>query len=474
VRQRLTPVLQIASIALTGWVLWGGRLDPLRGQLSLQTLVFRAALYAVIAWAAGAAITLVLYLGVRQWEHEDVIRATLRTSSAAIWFAPSVILLTALSPAAIAAAMVLIITATRLLYHEWCIKNPARPEPPAPSGLFAAVQLPPPNFWRDVAPGFAASLAIQTGVAAVMLRRPLLAGTAFVMSVSIATLFAMTSRAVPPKQPQSLPRSILGVLLTIVMAVGLTVAGMIPRWMRGDGSGFGFGLGAGNASGSAPVPMRQGYDSSPDLPKATGAALADGGFPGVILWPEIKPYATLIAPMPQRADGLATVEQRPMSIPFSGEYWMFRWPFARPPKTSLVQRGTPSAVSFRTTDQRPLQMEAHHKLDQLVSLDCCRMIQLSIRNADRFPNTISLELVLINNELPASPSVSLGREIVASVPDLRKDPVVAVAEMVSFAIPPSPPIPAFDELKIVFFRDRRRMDQSAKVAIERFVLLPRY
>ena len=211
-------------------------------------------------------------------------------------------------------------------------------------------------------------------------------------------------------------------------------------------------------------------------PQATdfGAELADGGFPGVILWPEIKPYATLIAPMPQRADGLATVEQRPMSIPFSGEYWMFRWPYARPPKTSLVQRGTPSAVSFRTTDHRPLQMEAHHKLDQSVALDCCRTIQLSIRNADRFPNTISLELVLIDNERPAAPSVSLGKEVVVSAPDLRKDPIVPAVETLDFAIPATPPIQAFDELKIVFYRDRRRMDQSAKVSIERFILLPRY
>jgi len=346
---------------------------------------------------------------------------------------------------------------------------------PAPAGLFAAVQLPQPHFFRDAAPGLAASLAIQTGVAAMMLRMRLLAGMAFVMSVAILTLFAMTSRAVPPRLPQSLPRSMLGVLLTIVMAVGLTVAGMIPRWMRGDGSGWGFGLGAGNASSASPAaPSRTAFNSSPDLPNASGAELADGGFPGVILWPDIKPYATLIAPMPQRADGLATVEQRPMSIPFSGEYWMFRWPYARPPKTSLVQRGTPSAVSFRTTDHRPLQMEAHHKLDQAVALDCCRAIQLSIRNADRFPNTITLELTLIDNELPAAPSVSLGKEVVVSAPDLRKDPIVPAVETLDFGIPAAPPIHAFDELKIVFYRDRRRMDQSAKVSIERFVLLPRY
>jgi hypothetical protein len=105
-------------------------------------VILRSALYALIAWAAGAAITLVLYLGTMQWEREDVIRATLRTSSAAVWFAPSVILLTALSPAAIAAAMVLVITATRLLYYEWRIQQPPPLPLPRPSGLFATLEPP--------------------------------------------------------------------------------------------------------------------------------------------------------------------------------------------------------------------------------------------------------------------------------------------------------------------------------------------
>ena len=96
----------------------------------------------------------------------------------------------------------------------------------------------------------------------------------------------------------------------------------------------------------APAPTRQqgGNGDRPDFSKFPEAGVPDGGFPGVILWPEVKPYATLIAPMPQRSDGLGTVEARPMSIPFSGEYWMFRWPFARPPRTSYFQRGTPGGA----------------------------------------------------------------------------------------------------------------------------------
>ena len=119
---------------------------------------------------------------------------------------------------------------------------------------------------------------------------------------------------------------------------------------------------------------------------------------------------------------------RPLSIPFSGEYWMFRWPYARPPKTSFFQRGSPAALSFSSTDHRPLQMEARHKLDQPVALSCCSAIRLEIRNADRYPGTISLELVLINNEQPGAPSLNLGRSNVTSRPDFSRDPVVPVPE----------------------------------------------
>jgi hypothetical protein len=327
-------------------------------------------------------------------------------------------------------------------------------------------------FWRDAAPGLLASLTVQTGVAATLLHQPLVAGFAFAAGVSIATIFALTTRAAPVRPPQSLPRSILGVLLTVVLAIGLTVAGLLPRWMRGSGDGFGLGSGAASAA-SAP-PARERGSGTSDLPKVPEAAFADGGFPGVILWPEIKPYATLIAPMPQRADGLATVELRPMTIPFSGEYWMYRWPFARPPKTSILRRGSPASLSFKTTDRRPLEMEARHKLDQPIALSCCRMINLEILNADRFPNTISLELVLIDNELPDAPSLSLGRRPVASVPDLHADPVRPVTETLGFVLPQAPRLHAFNELQIVFYRDPRRMDQSAKVAIERFILIPHW
>lgn len=465
-RGRLALVFQLVSLAFTGWILWGARLWSHGSRISFFDVLTRATAYALVAGAFGAAITLVLYVATRQAEPEDLLRVTLRTSRAAIWFAPSIILFTALSPAALAAGIILVVSATRLLYAEWRVAHPAVPEPPSPTGLFAWVQFPPRHFWRDASPALAASFSFQTAVSAVLLRKPFLAGAAFAMSLALGTVFVASRGVSRLRPPETLPRSVLGVLLTLVLAVGLTVGGMLPGMLHGDGSGFGFGDGNGStATIASPEPRKEarGPVDRPDLSKFPEAAFADGGFPGVILWPEVKPYATLIAPMPQRADGLGTVNVRPMSIPFSGEYWMFRWPFARPPRTSYFQRGSPSDLSFKTTDHRSLQMEARHKLEQSIALDCCSVIQVAIRNTDRFPDTIALELVLIDNEHPGERSVSLGRELVAATQ----------AQTLSYAVPAAAAISSFDEFKIVFQRDKRRADQSAKVSIDRFILVPR-
>jgi hypothetical protein len=465
----LVPCLQLAGILFTGWLMWRSTLGLQWARVPLPWLILRATVYAVAACWAAAAITIVLYLAASQWEKEDVIQATLRASSAAVWFAPCVILLTQFSPVAAIPALVLVVNASHLLYIQWRVKQPPL-ETPHDTSLFATAQLPDRRFVREFGPGLAISFILQTGVCALMLHNHALAGFCFVAGAALATVFALASRGVEPKPPKTMPRAFLGLALTVLLAIGLTIGGMIPMMMHGNSDN-------GSASGNTPAGQPPGMpgDGPNDLPDASAGAVADAsGFPGVILWPEIKPIPTLIAPMPQTPDGGGPpVMLRPLSIPFSGEYWMFRWPYARPPKSSFFQRGSPAALSFSSTDHLPLQMEARHKLDQPVALSCCSAIRLEIRNADRYFDTIQLELVLISNDHPSAPSLSLGHYSVVSRPDLSRDPVVPVAETLQFPIPSAAPIDSFDEFKIVFLRARRRGDKSAKLAIDRFILMPR-
>jgi hypothetical protein len=473
-RKMLVPCLQLAGILLTGWFMWGSALGLQWARVPFPWLILRATVYAVAACLAGAAITMVLYLAAAQWEREDVIQASFRASSAAVWFAPCVILLIQLSPAAAVPALILVVNASHLLYIQWRVKQPPLETPHDPgiydTGLFASAQLPERRFIRDFGPGLAISFTLQTAACAVLLHHNVLAGFCFAAGAALATVFALASRGVQPQPPKSMPRAFLGLALTVMLAIGLTIGGMIPNLMRGSGNGD-------SATGNTPTGQPPGVpgDGRNDLPDASAGDLANAsGFPGVILWPEIKPIPTLIAPMPQTLEGGGPpVMPRPLSIPFSGEYWMFRWPYARPPKTSFFQRGSPAALSFSSTDHLPLQMEARHKLDQSIALSCCSAIRLEIRNADRYPGTIALELVLIANDQPGDPSVSLGRTNVASRPDVSQDPVKPVPESLEFPIPSNAALDSFNEFKVVFVRARRRMDKSAKLAIDRFILIPR-
>jgi hypothetical protein len=227
--------------------------------------------------------------------------------------------------------------------------------------------------------------------------------------------------------------------------------------------------------GETPDNRRTGSGSgkAPDLRPPVADTGAAGGFPGVILWPEVKPITTLIAPMPALGSNpFQGRHPQPLGIPFGGEYWMYRWPFARPPSSSILQRGTPSKLGFSTTDHTPLEMEAHQKLETPIDVRCCSGIQLEVLNADRYPGTLTIELILVNSE-PVRLSQSLGNAAVNSRPDLSQDPVLPVREMLDFAVPGEPAIDQFNEFKIVFHRTVRRADRSAKLSIERFVLLPR-
>jgi hypothetical protein len=463
-RGRVTFWLQLASLLITGWLLWRPYWVGHFAHSPIGMLL-RAAAFATVACIAAGLITLVLYLLMRQ-DPEYVALGPLSTSTAAIWFAPAVILFAERSPAAIVAALALVVTATRVLYDQWQLSLVAAGEE-VPPELFSRYWTPTPSFWRLLAPALTGSFFVQIGLAAWLLRESALAGLSLALGAATITVFAQKSHATEFRRPPNLPRSVLGLMLTMVLAIGLTVGGLLPRF-------GGHGFGSAGDGGTATAPSVANNEPPGHLPPEIPHGTADSGFFGVILWPEVKPYATLIEPMPQGRGGRGTaMPQRPWSIPFSGEYWMYRWPFAHPPQNSYFQRGTPAELSFSTTDHRPMQMEARHKLDQPVAVDCCSSIQVEVRNADQFPGTNALELYLIDRESPRQFQMWVGRVPLKSQPAVSGDHAVPVRETLEFPMPAFTPIQQFDEFRLVFWRASNRANRSAKIAIERMVLIPK-
>lgn len=485
-------LVQVLSLLATGWIMWRVWAGPRSASQSFGQVFRTSVTFTLLAWVWSAALALLLHLAIRRVDRVDVIGATLRTSAVAVWFAPATMLLSSPSVWSIPAALVLVINATRLLYSQWQLIYPEEPIAnvlvPQEAGMLGAGELPLAILPRHLGPALAVSFGLQSGLAADLLLHPMLAAALLTMSAAILTVFAISAGVWSGQRQASLPRSIFGLILTLFLATGMTVIGVA------GGQGWGFGAGFGDGGGSIADLFRRGKsgdtDTKPQRKTAKDAVSAvpavarkesatppvqakdlGGSFPGVILWPEVRPVTLLVAPLPARGGGYAT-PAHPLNIPFGGEYWMFRWlAFNHPPPNSYFQRGTPAHLSFSTTDRWPLQMEAHQKLEESIDPSWCGKIQIAILNADRYPGTVSLELSLLNNRYAAAEN--LGQAPVLSTPNLKADPVIPVAETVDFTVPSGGALPEFNELQVTFRRARSRADKSARIAIDRFILVPR-
>lgn len=464
--------LQFASLAFTGWVIWRTAFFPFGAQYFLPEGIAIALGFSACALALSGVITYLLLLSIRRIERNELLDVTLRTCAAGMWFAPAVILLGASSPLATAAALILVVSVTRVLYGQWHEGAPHESAGDVPTARILSGELPHGFLPRDFVPAFAAAAALQAGFVLSHLAYRSLSGACYALGAAVLTAYAISAGAWVRDSQPVLPRSLMAVAVTLALTVLITIIGlqMYPGGGAAESSGSG-GYRAtqvANRTPPEPPPDQPRYQPPPLDPARMGPAVSvPGGVPGVILWPETRPVTILVEPMPR--GGLSNRDSsKPFVIPFAGAYWMFRGGFSRPPANSLVERGTPTTKSFKTVDSWPLEMEAHQRLDREIDLSCCSAIRIEVLNADKHPQTIEIELAVLDR---AGPPIRLGRAPIRSVPDLYHDPVVPVAETLDFPIFARSLV--FDEFDIVFHRERQSLDRSARIAIQRFVLVPR-
>ncbi len=472
-RARTIFWLQFAALAFAGWVIWRIAFFPFGAQYYLPEALALSLLYSVGALVLSGVITFVLLLSVRRMERHELLDVTLRTSAAGMWFAPAVILLGAASPLSTAAALILVVSVTRVLYGQWLRGAPAPAETPAALERVLSGELPSGFLPRDFAPAFGAAAALQAGFVFSNLAQHSLSGACYALGAAVLTAYSIAGGAWTRDSQPVLPRSVMAVAVTLALTVILTIVGMqmYPGGGGGeDGAGGGYTATrvAHSAPPPAPPPAAPKYEPPPIDPARMGPAVSvPGGVPGVILWPETRPIPMLVMPMPR--NGLGHGENaKPFVIPFTGSYWMFRDGFLRPPANSLVERGTPTTKFFKTVDAWPLEMEAHHRLDRPIDLACCSFIRVDILNGDKMPRTVSMELAVMYH---AGRPITLGRLPIRSTPDLYREPVTPVPESLDFAVTRSDV--RFDEFDVIFHRGGRNTDRSVRIAIERFVLVPR-
>jgi hypothetical protein len=267
-----------------------------------------------------------------------------------------------------------------------------------------------------------------------------------------------------------------GVSALLTLAVLLTLAGLsrylspeaLAIFSGGEDRGV-FALFRGGGGSAARQTPSKGRASD-------RVTILDRSFPGIVLWPEVKSQVSLVAPLPAMGPGLSRMPQSsPLSIPFYGAYWFLRPPDTEPPPGATVMRGTADRQGFRTNDGHPLTMEARQNFGLMINTNCCREILLTLRNADHYPGTVKLEMRLRNTALPGRPEMVLGWAQVQSNTQYRfwSGRGIVVDEDVTFAMPLTPTLAQFDEMSVRFELARMREDRSARIAIERIVLVPK-
>jgi len=398
-------------------------------------------------------------------------RIVIGTFLSALWLAPLALLIreNSLWTIALAATFALTVTqSTRVL-------QPSPVHANAEESLLFSLRPDnlPLTFKRAPQLSVAAALCAQTGVLAAFVGYPFTA--AVLVSVGFATWTWSYTRNMPLPQWVQSPSATESRSLLLVTASFLFVLGaLFPYLLSARGYGK-FGISPGlHGFVAAPSGNRLGRPVRVNHPDELAASASEGEA-GIILWPEKHVVTKLVAPTPVATIHLASSRSSdPLIIPFNGVYWFFKAPDVQPPKGSRQAHASPETVDIRSTDRRPLSIEAHDYLGNLIDLNCCSRIQIAIRNADRYPETVSLELVLVNASLPSRPSESLGRMIVKSTRpwNIYEKPAPA-SETLNFTIPHRPTLHRFDEVKIVFRLDRARADAGAKIAIDHFVLVPR-
>lgn len=193
-------------------------------------------------------------------------------------------------------------------------------------------------------------------------------------------------------------------------------------------------------------------------------------FPGVELYPEAQPHIHLVAPPPLTKSGAGISHTDPLSIPFNGVYWFWRGPSDRPPSNSVVLHGSPSAQFFRSTDGDGMSMEAKQNLGFAVDPRRYAAIEIDIQNADPFPNSVSILLKVRNTTVPGKPIQSIGMENVITPPSTGAR---AATQTLRFPLPSKLGMGSFDELTVGYYLKGARSNRSARIAIERFRLVPR-
>ncbi|GGG96935.1 hypothetical protein [Silvibacterium dinghuense] len=452
------------------------------GTVPARALLWIACKYLFAPTAIGLGATW-LYFQFAAVEPPRVFRSLVRCLCEAWLFFPAfMLLLWENSPVLLALAPIATVAVTLSL--ERFLPAPPEPASHPPGQLFAE---PPPLPSR--------SRALYTALA-------LVAATAEVADGDLATaglILGLTAYLLirqwsglmkhrdSPTQRNSQPPGLLRLSASLVLAFLLTLVALLP-WMH---------------TASPTLQMSRllvGPTHDAKNPSASHANMprfdADG-WHAIVLWP-YPPKKQKLPPVPHTALLTAAHFSRPLVIPFDGSYRYFQTPGIWRPDRAHTAHASPLNVDIHSIDAEPLFEEAHQLLAQPISTDCCRAIEVVVRNGDNSRGGVVLGLVLRDSTQPEEqlphpanmldPRASYAmrqQQNIARTLSLSPEPILSsfpagftmksapVSETLTFTIPPDARLRRFDEISVVFLPEPSRAESGSKIAVQQFQLIPR-
>ncbi|MBB5059523.1 hypothetical protein HDF16_004249 [Granulicella aggregans] len=201
------------------------------------------------------------------------------------------------------------------------------------------------------------------------------------------------------------------------------------------------------------------------MPTIKAKGDASSGFHTIVLWPLEKEKKTVLR-LPVKSDVPAPGAAEPLVIPFYGPYWYFKFEGETPGKDSQATKGDPLKVNVHSTDRLPLLMEAHQRLAGPIEMASCGEMQVVITN-DVAQGALGVGLTLTDSSSKKKVGLNLG------IKRAQNHETGRTEETITFLIPKRSALQRFDEITVTFVPDPRYATSGRKVAVEKFVVVPR-
>jgi hypothetical protein len=464
-------ILQVAGLAGSIWLLCA-EWPLLKASESPIRVIGGALVYLLLASACSFGMILWTYMAMSLDRFSDLLSAALRTSVHALWFVPAMLLVSiSKSPVLIVPGILMMVNSARLL-----VSNPP-PQKRALSRrqwrmrhrLFGESRVVGGFLSRDTWPAILGAFSIQAGSFVAWIGHQRWAAALFAAGIASWTWASMARGAYQPRRRKNQIHRTLSVSTAVVLTIMLSVVAL------GGGGGAGGDAAGGAASGgwldatsrelqnmvNPPKEPAAPPKSAPMrifIPKVETATMGQGGIPGLILLPNKKKPQTVTIPATYRLR-ITLSPSKPVSIPFTGEYQLFRESSAKLPPDSVERAGSPLDAVYVSTNGGAMETDAYQDFDPPVDFTSCGKIQVTLTSGEMFPASATLIL------LGAEQIGEMGPEIFGLN--------AATEETVEFTVPSMPGGIPVKGIRIIFRHNPMEASHSTQVAIRGFTFVPR-